>query len=143
MIGETEEAVSVLKNSFVLIRNFLSFELFACSCAAGGRDRDTCLSEWAEQSAASESVPGTLIRRMRKALLEDKQVRVFFEGDAGATTPESEEDLKSVIVALSTRNKTHGCAGIYRSRPFDYYEESIFKRFCAHISQTLEKIELF
>jgi diguanylate cyclase (GGDEF)-like protein len=46
-------------------------------------------------------------------------------------------------MALSTRGKTHGYAGIYRSTPFDYYEESIFKRFCAHISLTLEKISLF
>jgi diguanylate cyclase (GGDEF)-like protein len=143
MIGETEEAVSVLKNSFVLIRNFLSFELFAALVPQEEEIEIHVYPNGPSNPASSESVPGTLIRRMRKALLEDKQVRVFFEGDAGATTPESEEDLKSVIVALSTRNKTHGCAGIYRSRPFDYYEESIFKRFCAHISQTLEKIKLF
>ncbi len=65
------------------------------------------------------------------------------KGQEAGTPSELDEDYKSVIVALSTRNKTHGCAGIYRSRPFDYYEESIFKRFCAHISLTLEKIELF
>ena len=143
MIGETEDAVTVLKNSFMLIRNFLSFELFAALVPQEDEIEIHVYPNGPTNSTVAEFIPGTLIRRMRKALLEDKQVKVVFEGPEASASPEADEDYKSVIVALSTRNKTHGCAGVYRSRPFDYYEESIFKRFCAHISLTLEKIELF
>ena len=144
MIGETEEAVTVLKNSFTLIRNFLNFELFAALVPQEDEIEIHVYPNGPTNPAVAEFVPGTLIRRMRKVLLEDKQVKVVFEQGQEAGTPlDVDEEYKSVIVALSTRNKTHGCAGIYRSRPFDYYEESIFKRFCAHISLTLEKIELF
>jgi diguanylate cyclase (GGDEF)-like protein len=143
MIGETEEAVTVLKNSFTLIRNFLSFELFAALVPQADEIEIHVYPNGPTNPAVAEYVPGTLIRRMRKALLEDKQVKVVFEGQEADAPFDANEEYKSVIVALATRNKTHGCAGIYRSRPFDYYEESIFKRFCAHISLTLEKIELF
>ncbi len=143
MIGETEEAVSVLKNSFALIRNFLSFEVFAALVPQGDEVEIHVYPNGPGDPAATEVVPGTLVRRMKKALLEEKQVKVILEGDQVETTPQAEKDYQSVIVALSTRSRTHGCAGIYRSRPFDYYEESIFKRFCSHISLTLEKIELF
>jgi diguanylate cyclase (GGDEF)-like protein len=143
MIGETEEAVTVLKNSFTLIRNFLSFELFAALVPQENETEIHVYPNGPTNPALAEFIPGTLIRRMRKALLEDKQLKVVFEGQEAGIMPEAEEDYKSVIVTLSTRNKTYGCAGVYRSRPFDYYEESIFKRFCAHISLTLEKIELF
>jgi diguanylate cyclase (GGDEF)-like protein len=143
MIGETEDAVTVLKNSFTLIKNFLSLELFAALVPQEDEIEIHVYPNGPTNPAVTEFVPTTLIRRMRKTLLEDKQVKVVFEGRDDGNRAEGEEDYKSVIVALSTRNTTHGCAGIYRSRPFDYYEESIFKRFCAHISSTLEKIELF
>ena len=143
MIGETEEAVTVLKNSFTLIKNFMHFELFAALVPQDDEIEIHIYPNGPAKPAVAEFIPGTLIRRMRKALLEDKQVKVVLESQEVDTSSESDEDYKSVIVALSTRNRTHGCAGIYRSHSFDYYEESIFKRFCAHISLTLEKIELF
>ncbi|HVN23771.1 MAG TPA: diguanylate cyclase [Syntrophorhabdales bacterium] len=143
MIGETEDAVTVLKHSFTLIRNFLSFELFAALVPQQDEIEIHVYPNSPGNPAAAESVPSTLIRRMRKALLEEKKIKVIFESNGGGAEPEGDQDYRSVIVALATRDRTYGCAGIYRSRPFDYYEESIFKRFCAHISSTLEKIELF
>jgi len=142
MIGETEESVTVFKNSFTLIKNFLNFELFA---ALVPQDQEVEIHVYPNgpfNPAVTEYIPGTLIRRMRKASLDEKQVKVLVDGpsEEAASMP---EDYKSVVVALSGRGTTYGYVGIYRSRPFDYYEEAIFKRFAAHISSTLEKIALF
>ena len=142
MIGETEESVTVLKNSFMLIKNFLTFDVFAALVPQEQEVEIHVYPNGPFNPAYSEFIPGTLIRRMKKAALADMQVRVIVDSQ-GPDAEVPAEDYKSVIMALSTRGKTHGYAGIYRSTPFDYYEESIFKRFCAHISLTLEKISLF
>jgi len=142
MIGETEESVTVLKNSFTLIKNFLNFDVFAALVPQEQEVEIHIYPNGPFNPAYSEFIPGTLIRRMKKAALADMQVRVIVDSQ-GPDAEVPAEDYKSVIMALSTRGKTHGYAGIYRSTPFDYYEESIFKRFCAHISLTLEKISLF
>ena len=142
MIGETEESVTVLKNSFTLIKNFLSFDVFAALVPLEEEVEIHIYPNGPFNPAHSEFIPGTLIRRMKKASLEDKQVKVVLDGQTSDATSLL-DDYKSVIVALSTPGRTHGYAGIYRTTPFDYHEESIFKRFCAHISLTLEKISLF
>ena len=69
-------------------------------------------------------------------------MRVVIQGKSVSGGPPC-DDLRSMIVPLISSNKTYGYAGVYRDRPFDYAEESVFKRFCAHIATALEKISLF
>jgi diguanylate cyclase (GGDEF)-like protein len=143
MIGETEEPASILKHSFSLIRNYLSFEVFAALIP--GKDEveiyvypNVTLSE-----DVGEAVTGTLIKKMARLAAQEKKVRVVIQGKAAVASSSDSDDLTSIIVPLITSSRTYGYAGIYRGTPFGYEEESVFKRFCAHMATALEKIRLF
>ncbi len=143
MIGETEEPVSVLKHGFSLIRNYLSFDVFAALIQRRGEEEIYVYPNAAVREEIAEAIPGTLIRRMAKlAQNVDRPVRVVIQGSSTGDVASS-EDLRSIIVPLVTGNAVYGYAGIYRGNPFDYKEESVFKRFCSHIATALQKINLF
>ena len=143
MIGETEEPVSILKHAFSLVKNYLPFEVFA---ALIPRHKEVDIDVYPNvpiREDVAEAIPGTLIRKMATLAQEqERNIRVVIQGSAVAGQSPS-DDLTSVIVPLITNMKTYGYAGIYRNTPFDHREESVFKRFCAHIAIALEKISLF
>jgi len=65
------------------------------------------------------------------------------QGAVNVKIASHEGDYQSVIVELSTTNTVYGFAGLFRSDPFQAQEETVFSKFCSHISVTLEKIRLF
>jgi diguanylate cyclase (GGDEF)-like protein len=143
MIGETEEPASILKHAFSLAKSYLAFEVFAALIPRHQEVEIHVYPNVPIREEVAEAIPGTLIRKMASLAEEqEKKIRVMIEGSPAAGQPSS-DDLRSVIVPLITNMKTHGYAGIYRNAPFDYQEESVFKRFCAHIATALEKISLF
>jgi diguanylate cyclase (GGDEF)-like protein len=142
MIGETEEPVAVFKNSYTLMKNFLRFDVFAVLIPHGEETEIHVYPNVPFNQTAAEFIPDTLLKRMTRVSQAEKQVRVVLNGRVGPGDGHP-EDYKSVIVALATRERVQGYAGMYRSQPFSYYEESVFKRFSSHIALTLEKISLF
>lgn len=141
MIGETEEPSSIFKHSFSLIRNYLSFEAFAALVPRHEEAEIYVYPNVSLNAEVGETITGTLIKRMTRLAEEQKKVTVLVEAKGGGRP--SSDDLKSIIVPLVTMSRTCGYAGIYRGTPFDYREESVFKRFCAHMATALEKISLF
>jgi diguanylate cyclase (GGDEF)-like protein len=143
MIGETAEPAAILKHGFALIKNYLVFDVFAALVARRQEEEIYVYPNTAIRGDLAESIPGTLIKRMtRLAEDADTKVRVVIHGKTTGDNPSS-DDLRSVIIPLVTSSKTYGYAGMYRSNPFDYQEESVFKRFCSHIATALEKTTLF
>jgi len=141
MIGETEEPASIFKHSFSLLKNYLAFEAFAALVPRHEEAEIYVYPNVALSEDIGERITGALIKRMTRLAEEDKKVKVVVE-EKGTGRPPSDE-IKSVIVPLATTSRTCGYAGIYRGTPFDYREESVFKRFCAHMAIALEKISLF
>ncbi len=141
MIGETEEPASIFKHAFSLIKNYLAFEAFAALVPRQEEAEIYVYPNVALNEDIGEVITGTLIKRMARLADEDKKVRVVIHEKAAGRPPS--DDLKSIIVPLVTTSRTCGYAGIYRGTPFDYGEESVFKRFCAHMATALEKISLF
>lgn len=143
MIGETEEPASILKHGFAVIKNYLVFDVFAALITKRHEEEIYVYPNIAIREDIAESIPGTLIKRMAR-FAEDAgtRVRVVIQGKTTGDTASS-DDLRSVIVPFVTSSKTYGYAGMYRSNPFDYQEESVFKRFCSHIAIALEKTTLF
>jgi len=141
MIGETEEPSSIFKHSFSLIKNYLSFEAFAALVPRQGDSEIYVYPNVALSEKIAELITGTLIKRMARLAEEEQKIKVVITD--GAESRSSSDDLKSLIVPLMTSSRTCGYAGIYRGAPFGYEEESVFKRFCAHIATALEKISLF
>ena len=139
MIGETEEPASIFKHSFSLIKNYLPFEAFAALVPGHEEAEIYVYPNVALNEDVGEIITGALIKRMARLAEEDKKVRVVVHEKATGRSPS--DDLKSVIVPLVTTSRTYGYAGIYRGTPFDYREESVFKRFCAHMATALEKIK--
>jgi diguanylate cyclase (GGDEF)-like protein len=143
MIGETEEPVSILKHAFSLIRNYLSFDVFAALVPRRGEEEIYVYPHAPIRADIAEAIPGTLLKRMAKLAEDaDRRLRVVIQKKA-ALPNAGPDDLRSIIVPLMSGNRTYGYAGIYRTEPFGYQQESVFKRFCAHISTALEKISLF
>jgi diguanylate cyclase (GGDEF)-like protein len=143
MIGETEEPASIFKHAFSLIKNYLSFEAFAALVPRQGEFEIYVYPNVRLGEDIGEVITGTLIKKMTRLAEQEREqkVKVVVTGRADDRSPS--DDLKSVIVPLATSSRTCGYAGIYRGKPFDYEEESVFKRFCAHIAIALEKINLF
>ena len=141
MIGETEEPASIFKHSFSLIKNYLAFEAFAALVPRHEEAEIYVYPNVALSEDIGEVITGALIRRMTRLAEQDKKVRVVIQQEVPGRSPSDE--LKSVIVPLVTTSRTYGYAGIYRGTSFDYREESVFKRFCAHMATALEKISLF
>jgi diguanylate cyclase (GGDEF)-like protein len=141
MIGETEEPASIFKHSFSLIKNYLAFEAFAALVPRHEEAEIYIYPNVALSEDIGETITGTLIKRMARLAEEDKKVKVVVEEKSAERLPS--DGLKYLVVPLVTTNRTWGYAGIYRGAPFDYTEESVFKRFCAHMATTLEKISLF
>jgi diguanylate cyclase (GGDEF)-like protein len=141
MIGETEEPASIFKHSFSLIKSYLPFEVFAALVPGREEAEIYVYPNVALNEDVGEIITGALIKRMARLAEEDKKVRVVIQEKATGRSPSDE--LKSVIVPLVTTSRTYGYAGIYRGTPFNYREESVFKRFCAHMATALEKIRLF
>ncbi len=142
MIGETEERSHVFKNSFTLIKYYLVFDIFA---ALTPRTDDIEIYMYPNvpfNQSVANMIPETLMEKMKSHVPKDLQVRVSLEGRV-AEAEAAPETYNSLIVPLLTGNNQYGYAGIYRALPFDYHEESVFKRFCSHISLALEKISLF
>ena len=141
MIGETEEPVSIFKHSFSLIKNYLTFDVFA---ALVPRQQETEIYVYPNVSLSeqiAESITGTLIKKMTRLAEDERKIKVVIHGKAAGPSPL--DDLRAVIVPLITSNRTYGYVGIYRSTAFGYEEESVFKRFCSHMATALEKINLF
>jgi diguanylate cyclase (GGDEF)-like protein len=141
MIGETEEPSSIFKHSFSLIKNYLAFEAFAALVPRNEEAEIYVYPNVVLNEDLGEIITGALIKRMARLAEEDKKVKVVIHEKAAGQSPSDE--LKSIIVPLVTTNRTYGYAGIYRGTFFDYKEESVFKRFCAHMATALEKITLF
>jgi diguanylate cyclase (GGDEF)-like protein len=141
MIGETEEPASIFKHSFSLIKSYLPFEAFAALVPRHEEAEIYVYPNVTLNEDLGEIITGALIKKMARLAEEDKKVRVVIQEKETGRSPSDE--LKSVIVPLVTTSRTYGYAGIYRGKPFDYREESVFKRFCAHMTTALEKIHLF
>ena len=143
MIGETEEPAAIFKHAFSLIKNYLSFEAFAALVPRQGEFEIYVYPNVRLGEEIGEVITGTLIRKMTRLAEQEREqkVKVVVAGKEDGRPPS--DDLKSVIIPLATSSRTCGYAGIYRGTPFDYDEESVFKRFCAHIAIALEKINLF
>ena len=141
MIGETEEPVSIFKHSFSLIKNYLTFDVFA---ALVPRQQETEIYVYpnvALSEQIAESITSTLIKKMTRLAEQERKIKVVIHGKTAG--PSAADDLRAVIVPLITSNRTYGYVGIYRGTPFPYEEESVFKRFCSHMATALEKINLF
>jgi diguanylate cyclase (GGDEF)-like protein len=143
MIGETEEPAAIFKHAFSLIKNYLPFEVFAALAPRQGEFEIYVYPNVRLGEEIGEVITGTLIKKMTRLAEEEQERKVKVVVAGKAESRASSDDLKSVIVPLETSSRTCGYAGIYRGKPFDYEEESVFKRFCAHIATALEKINLF
>ena len=141
MIGETEEPVSIFKHSFSLIKNYLPFDVFAALVPRQQEAEIYVYPNVALSERIAESITSTLLKKMTRLADQERKIKVVIHRKAGGHS--SSDDLTSVIVPLITSNRTYGYAGIYRSTPFAYEEESVFKRFCSHMATALEKINLF
>jgi diguanylate cyclase (GGDEF)-like protein len=141
MIGETEEPVSIFKHSFSLIKHYLAFDAFAALVPRQQEAEIYVYPNVALSEQIAESITGTLIRKMTRLAEQETKIKVVIHGEAAG--PSSSDDLRAVVVPLITSNRTYGYAAIYRSTPFAYEEESVFKRFCSHMATALEKINLF
>ncbi len=142
MIGETEEPTSIFKHSFSLIKNYLPFDVFAALVLRGNETEIYVYPSATIDSALAEAIPGTLIKKMAKLSEDETKVKVILHGEPQpAHAPV--QDLTSIVVPLTGASRTYGYAGIYRAAAFDYSEESVFKRFCGHITTAFEKIALF
>ncbi len=142
MIGETEEPTSIFKHSFSLIKNYLPFDVFAALVLRGSETEIYVYPKTTITSALAEAIPGTLIKKMAKLSEEEARVKVIVHGKSD-TAEAPVQDLTSIVVPLTGTSRTYGYAGIYRAAAFDYSEESVFKRFCGHITTAFEKIALF
>lgn len=125
MIGETGDPVFVLRNANTLLRSFLDFEYFG-TMLMGNQEADIHILPEGERDPQ-------LHRAMVTALAGGK-----IEGDAGSGV-----SIESAVSELRTNNRLFGYAALYREKPFNSEEISIFSRFCSHIALTLEKISLF
>ena len=144
MIGETEDPLFVVKNAYTLLKNFIEFDFFG-----------TMLLN--EKEASIQIFPGIekdpeLLRDMASVLVRKIPVeagegiaehRIVLQGVAQEGSYPDNVDVESVVVELSTADHDYGYAALYRRYAFDWQEESIFNRFCSHITVTLEKIHLF
>jgi diguanylate cyclase (GGDEF)-like protein len=143
MIGETEEPVAILKHAFSLIKSYLDFDVFAALIPRRQEEEIYVYPNAPIRAELAEAIPGTLLKRMAKLSEEtDTGLRVVMERNSLGPGPQI-DDLRSVIIPLVSGVRTYGYAGIYRAEPFAYHEESVFKRFCAHVATALEKISLF
>jgi diguanylate cyclase (GGDEF)-like protein len=142
MIGETEEPTSIFKHAFSLIKNYLPFDVFAALVLRGSETEIYVYPRTTINSALAEAIPGTLIKKMAKLSEEETKVKVILHGKSPSVQAAS-QDLTSIVVPLTGTSRTYGYAGIYRAASFDYGEESVFKRFCGHITTAFEKIALF
>ncbi len=126
MIGETEDPVFVLKNAYTLLRSFLHFEFFGAMLMGG-----------------SEAAIHILPEADHDPDLQRNMVSVLARGTGGKGVGTEQSGISSTVSELRTTNRFYGYGALYRQEPFDDEEESIFTRFCSHISLTLEKISLF
>ncbi len=143
MIGETEEPASIFKHAFSLIKNYLSFEAFAALVPRQGQFEIYVYPNVSLGQDIGDVITGTLIKKMTRLAEQEREQKVKVVISGKADSRSSSDDLKSVIVPLVTSSRTCGYAGVYRGKPFSYEEESVFKRFCSHITTALEKINLF
>ncbi len=144
MIGETDEPVSILKHAFSLMKGYLVFDVFAALVQRREEVEIHIYPSAQIGEGLAEIIPGTLMKRMSSLAGEQERKIRLVMGEGGVTAGEAlSDDLRSVIVPLVTAAKTCGYAGMYRESPFDYEEEAVFKRFCAHVATALEKISLF
>jgi diguanylate cyclase (GGDEF)-like protein len=142
MIGETEDNASVLRNFFMLLKTFISFDIFATLIQ---QDEEIDIQIYPNIEAHKELVElisRTLCERMPALVTSEKQTKVVMDRTMDPP-PLLGKDYKYVIVDLSTSNKEFGYAGLYRVTPFGLNDHAIFNRFCSHISLALEKISLF
>ena len=142
LIGETEEPATVLKNAFSLLTSFLSFDIFAALIPFENEVAIHIYSNASVDKNDAEFVSKRLLERMSDLLKDGKVPKVLLNSQAESIGPAT-KDFSHVISALSSRNKLCGYAGLFRVSPFPTDDEIIFRRFCAHISSTLEKISLF
>ncbi len=143
MIGETEEPASIFKHAFSLIKNYLSFEAFAALVPRQGQFEIYVYPNVRLGQDIGDVITGTLIKKMTRLAEQEREQKVKVVISGKADSRSSSDDFKSVIVPLATSSRTCGYAGVYRGKPFSYEEESVFKRFCSHITTALEKINLF
>lgn len=125
MIGETGDPVFVLRNANTLLRGFLDFEHFG-AMLMGNQEADVYILP-----------EGELDPRLHRAMVS------ALAGGRINTDEASGASVDSAVCELRTNNRLFGYAALYRKKPFDSEEISIFSRFCSHITLTLEKISLF
>jgi diguanylate cyclase (GGDEF)-like protein len=144
VIGETEDPVSIFKTSYIMMRNSLAFEIFAAVVPVDDEIEILIYPNGRLNKAVAEYILGTLIIKMASASSAngDKHVKVMLNGQVEDVEGQP-ENYKSFIIPLASREQVHGFLGLYRTEPFDEYEESVVRRFCSHISFTLEKVGLF
>ncbi len=130
MIGEAEDSAFVLKNAYALLKNFLNFEYFGVLLTYGNEVNIQIYPKVGSNKRLAEVITNILLKRMS-------------QGALNAKIAVNEDDYQSVMVELSTTNTLYGFAGLFRNSQFQVQEESIFSKFCSHISVTLEKIRLF
>ncbi len=142
LIGETENPATVLSNSFSLLRSFLNFEIFAALIPG---EHDLAIHVYPISPVATvdrEYVSTLLLEKGSESVRSNMAMTVTLNGSREVNQAVNRV-LASVTATLASRNKTYGYAGLFRGNPFTADEEAIFRRFCSHISLTLEKIALF
>lgn len=142
MIGETEDPLFVLKNANTLLKNFLDFDFFGALLTNDEEIAVQIFSGMEEDPALVSTMASVLVRKIPKGQIKPGQ-RILIQGVAREEIGPDVTDIETVVVELSTANRSYGYAALYRQKPFDAPEWSIFTRFCSHITLTLEKISLF
>ncbi len=142
MIGETEDPVFVLKNAHTLLRNFLDFDFFGTLLVNEDEIAIQIFPGVEDNMMAIRNIASVLLRKIPAKQIEPGK-RVVVQGVEQKEVYQDGAYFETVISELSTVNRSYGYSALFREKPFNGTEWSIFNRFCSHITLTLEKIRLF
>lgn len=142
MIGQAGDPAVVLKNAYMLLKNFLNFEYFAVLLLKESEINIQVYPNLEKERKCLEYIASTLLKSIPYSDKKE-QHKVLLQGNVEEISISDSNNLESLVLVLSTPNKVYGYAGLFRKLPFDAEEEHISNRFCSHIAFTLEKIRLF
>lgn len=140
LIGETEDHSAVLRNSFSLLKSFLPFDVFAALIPQRDEINLHIYSNVSVDTDSTELISKTLLEKLSDLPKNGTAMKVMLNGGSDTTRAAAKHH---VVTTLTSRNRVYGYTGLFRPSAFTNEDEMIFRRFCSHISSTLEKISLF
>jgi two-component system, cell cycle response regulator len=142
MIGETEDPAFVMKNFFALIKESISFDIFATLMQKDDAIVMQIFPNIETNKKLLDFVSNAFSDKIIDLSSAETKTEVIMDIDESFLQSDK-KDFTYIISDLSTKNRIYGFAGLFRVSSFTLDEQAVFNRFCSHISLTLEKIRLF